>query len=552
MDRRRFLRLVALRAEAAVVLALGAACQQVVPPAPTRAPRPTPVVEAEPARRGPAASREDAVVVMVPGAPETLEPPASSGPELAVLAHVFNTPTRRDPGSLQIVPEFVIAWRRTDPQTWELTVPRGARFHDGSPADAEATAFSLGRHARARGGSRAATTPRSAATPWAREAAFASAEVLNGTTLRVRTERPVPLLPDLLATVELVPPSQYADESRDPREVAGKPVGSGPFTLADWTAEHLVLEAFDRYWGPRPSIKTIVFKPTPDPAARTLELLAGRADLVADLPPEQIPIVERGPARVSRVVTGRTIAVGMRVDRPLLADGRVRQALNYAFDFDTLNRASLHGIHARARSVVNPPWEPAQARAYPYDPDRARSLLAEVGWRPGTDGTLTDANERAVSLVMDVPRGRYGKDQEIARAVQQDLRRVGVRVELRTLDWPAYGTLLDAGNQDDLYLLGLDPTFTGEQELRPLSRDGASRGTRWQNEEFQRLYDQLTVTMDPRTRQELIDRLWAIAHDDPPWIPICREVDVYGVGRRLAWEAPATEQIRLTEATLAG
>ena len=551
MDRRRFLHLSASGAGAAIVLALGAACQQVQRPTPTRAGRPTPIGEPEPARRGPAATRDDAAVVLLPGEAESLEPPASSVLEGAVVSHVFDALTRRDPRSLEIVPELALAWRRVDPRAWELTVPRGAQFHDGSPADAEAVAFSLGRHARTRDPRRDGA-PRSAATAWAREGAFASAEVLSGTTLRVRTERPIPLLPDLFATVEVVPPSQYADESREARELARKPVGSGPYTLVEWSPERLVLEAFDGYWGPRPSIKTIVFKPTSDPAARTLALLGGQSDLVADLPPDQIPIVERGPARVSRVATGRTIVVAMRVDRPLLADRRVRQALNHAFDFDTLNRTSLHGIHARARSVVNPPWEPPQARAYPYDPDWARSLLTEAGWAPGPDGILVNADQRAFSLVMDVPRGRYAKDQEIARAVQQDLHRIGIRVELRALDWPAYRGLLEAGNQADLYLLGLEPTFTGQQELQTLSRDAAPRATRWQNEEFWRLFDQLTVTMEPRARQELIARLWAIAQEDPPWIPICREVDVYGVGRRLAWEAPATERIRLTEATLAG
>ena len=153
---------------------------------------------------------------------------------------------------------------------------------------------------------------------------------------------------------------------------------------------------------------------------------------------------------------------------------------------------------------------------------------------------------------MDVPRGRYGGDQEIARAVQQDLRRLGVRVELRTLDWPAYRALLDAGAQDDLYLLAPEPTFTGQQELQVLSRDAASRGTRWQNEEFQRLFDELSAAMESRTRRDLVARLWTIAQEEAPLVPICRQVDVYGIGRRLAWEAPPTEQIRLTGATLTG
>lgn len=548
--RRRFLRRVTLCAGAVMALALGTACQELQRSSSTRPVRPSPVADPDSARRGPSAPRDDTATILLPGDLESLEPPADSVLEQAVVSHLFDAHTRRDPRSLEIRAEFVQNWRTLDAHVWELTLPRGARFHDGSPADAEAVAFSLGRHARGQTGARPTpSAARIAETGWAREGAFAAAEVLSATALRVTTQRPVPLLPDFLADVPVLPPSQYFDGQRGSEEIARKPVGSGPYTLAEWSPAGVTMAAFEGYWGTKPNIRKIIVKSVDDPATRTIELLAGRADLVGGLPAEQIPIVERRGARVSRAVTGRTIAVAMRVDRPVLADRRARQALSYSFDVEALRKSSLNGA-PRARSMVNPPWEPRGAAGYPYDPSRARALLAELGWTPGQNGNLTDADGRPLALTMDVPRGRGPRDQDIARALQQDLGRIGIRVELRSLEWPVYRGLVEAGNQDDLYLLAAEATFTAQQELQILSRDTTARATRWQNEEFARLFDELSVATEPRSRHDLVDRLWTIVQEDPPWIPICREVDLYGVGRRLAWEAPATQRVRLTDATL--
>jgi peptide/nickel transport system substrate-binding protein len=311
----------------------------------------------------------------------------------------------------------------------------------------------------------------------------------------------------------------------------------------------VALEINDAYWGPKPAFKTVLIKPVAELSTRVLALQNGQADVIVNVAPDQAPIVEKSElGRISKVAGGRNIFVGMRVDRPLLADKRVRQAFNYAFNFDAVNRAFLNGSGARTKTIINPPHEPPDAKAYTFDLAKAKALMTDAGWKPGSDGILEKDNQK-FSVVMDSPNGRYIKDKEIAQAVQQDLQRLGVQVDLRVLDWSVYaGDMLNKRQPDDIFLLGLGSPFDGQQELNYVHKDFSLNSTYWQNPEYHQLFGQLGTTLDEKQRQDLMNKMWAIANDDPPWIYIWHQVDFYGVSKRIAWEARADERIRMSEA----
>jgi peptide/nickel transport system substrate-binding protein len=176
--------------------------------------------------------------------------------------------------------------------------------------------------------------------------------------------------------------------------------------------------------------------------------------------------------------------------------------------------------------------------------------MAEVGWKPGADGVLEKDGQK-FALVMDSPSGRYIKDKEIAQAIQQDFQRLGVQVDLRVLDWSLYaGDMLNKRNPDDIFFLGLGSPFDGQEELNYIHKDFSLNSTYWQNSQYHELFDQLKATLDDTKRQDLMNQMWAIAYDDPPWIYVWHQVDFYGVSKRIAWEARADERIRMTEAKL--
>lgn len=535
LSRRDVLRLVGLSA----VVSIAAACQA-APAAPTPA--------AGGAQAPAAGSGTAGQVVVLQGVDaNTLDPSfRNSTPESNITEHIFSTMTWRDRKTLKVVPEFAQEWKLVDDLTWDFKIQQGAKFHDGTPIDAEAVAFSMTRYAKKTIGGKP-----SIQGTFTDLTGFVSATPVDATTVRMKTRAPAAIVPDLLTVMEVVPPSAYSDESADNlAKVATKPVGSGAYKLAEWVKDdHITLEAFDGYWGPKPAFKTVIIRPVPELSTRVLALQNGEADVIVNVAPDQADVVDKSErGRISKVSGGRNIFVGMRVDRPLLADKRVRQAFNSAFNFDAGNRALLNGAGARTRTILNPPHEPPDAKAYTYDLDKAKSLMAEAGWTPGSDGILQKDGQK-FSIVMDAPSGRYIKDKEMAQAIQQDLERLGVQVELRVIDWSVYaGDMLNKRNPDDIFFLGLGSPFTGQEELNYLHKDFALNSTYWQNPEYHQLFDQLKASLDDAKRQDLMNKMWAIAYDDPPWIYVWHQVDFYGVSKRIAWDSRADERIRMTEA----
>jgi peptide/nickel transport system substrate-binding protein len=219
----------------------------------------------------------------------------------------------------------------------------------------------------------------------------------------------------------------------------------------------------------------------------------------------------------------------------------VRQAVNYAVDFESIKVALLAGFGERSATIVNPPNENPDLEPYPYDPDRAKELLAEAGYADGFE------------ITMDAPSGRYIKDAEMAQAIAQNLEDIGITVNLRVLEWSVYaGELIPSGEVDELFFLGLGSPFTGEQELFYVHPDYSLNFTRWNNDEYNELYDQLTNSLDEAERTELMNQLQEIVMTDAPWIPVWHQVDFYGVAKNLEWEASADERINIALARYTG
>jgi peptide/nickel transport system substrate-binding protein len=546
MTRRQLIHLGLRLSAAPALVSVLAACQSApTAPAPSGPGGATPAPAAKQA--APATASISQVTVLQGVDANTLDPSfRNSVPETNINAHIFSMMVQRDPASLKPGPEFLTEWKLVDDRTWDFKLTQGAKFHDGTAVDAEAVAFSITRFAKQTIGNK----PTIQGT-FGRLTTFESATPVDATTVRLKTQSPSAIVPDLMVALELIPPSHYADESEaNLAKLATQPVGSGAYRLVEWVKDdHVTLESFDAYWGPKPAFKTVVIKPVAELSTRVLALQNGQADVIVNVAPDQVPIVERSESgRISKVAGGRNIFVGMRTDRPLLADKRVRQAFNHAFNFDAVNRAFLNGAGARTKTIINPPNEPPDAKPYSYDLDKAKALMTEAGWKPGADGVLEKDGQK-FSVVMDSPSGRYIKDKELAQAVQQDLQRLGVQVDLRVLDWSVYaGDMLNKRQPDDLFFLGLGSPFTGQEELNYLHKDFSLNSTYWQNPEYHQMFAELQMTLDAAKRQELMNRMWSIAYDDPPWIYVWHQVDFYGVSKRLAWEARADERIRMTEA----
>jgi peptide/nickel transport system substrate-binding protein len=482
---------------------------------------------------------EGEIVIMQGVDANTLDPLLrNSTPEFNINLHIFDMFLNRNSETLEIEPSIVEKWESVDDETWHFTLVDGATFHDGTPVNAEAAVFSFERAAKKTIGDK--NIVQSLAT----QIGFVSATAVDEKTVEVKTSKPAAIFPDLLTSFEICPPSAYQDDSAENlAKVAQTPMGSGPYKFVEWVRDdHIKLEANPDYWGKKPTIKTVIFRPVPELSARVVALQNEEAQIVVNIAPDVVEQIEAGDnTRISSVTGGRIIFVGIRCDKPPFDDVRVRQAINYAVDFDSIKTALLGGYGERAATIVNPPHQNPDIKPYPYDPEKAKALLAEAGFQPGTE------------ITMDAPNGRYIKDSEMAQAIAQGLEDIGFKVNLKVLEWSVYaGELIGSGELDNLFFLGLGSPFSGEQELFYVHPDYSLNFTRWQDDDFVSTYAELSNSLDVAKRQELMNKCQEIVMDQCPWIAVWHQVDFYGASKKLAWDARADERIDATLANYTG
>lgn len=479
----------------------------------------------------PSAAANSPVVVVQGVDPNTLDPDYANGqPEKNVLRHIFDPVLARDAKTLQVVPYLAKAWKNLDDFTWEFSLNQGITFHNGEPLTAQAVKFSL---------DRIKNDPKNT-TGFTDVSFYESTTVVDDHTFHVKTTKPSAILPNLMVEMFVLPPKYYTETKFDTLQL--KPVGSGPYVFKEWVKDdHILLEANPHYWRAPATIQQVQFKPVPELSTRVSLLQSGEADVITNVGPDQANLLTHGDnTRTAQVESGRIIFIGIRVDKPPLHDPRVRQALNYAVDFDTINKQLLGGIGRRAATIVNPPHANPELKPYSYDPAKAKALLQEAGVGGG------------FSVTMDTTNGRYLKDADLAQAVAQNLAAVGVKAEVHPQEWSVYiDDMVFKQATDPLYLLGLGSSFDGQEELAYVAQGYIANATHWDNAQYQQLYDQLITSLDPTKRQAIMNQMQTIAFNDPPLIYLWHQVDLYGVSKRLQWEPRADEYILMYEAKLA-
>jgi peptide/nickel transport system substrate-binding protein len=294
----------------------------------------------------------------------------------------------------------------------------GVRFHDGTPFNAQAARFNFER----------VLDPATRASFRFLIDRVTQVVALDANTLALLTNAPfAPLLPHLTHS-GLCMQSPTAIESKG-ADYARSPVGTGQFKFKEWVrGDRIVVSRFDDYWGEKASLDEIQWKVIPDDGARVAAVESGAVHVAKRVPPREIERLRGNRAlSVEVVISLRTIFIGFNVTKPPFNNKKVRQALNYAVNKEAIVKAMLAGT---AR-VSDAPIAPAvvgysKIMTYEYNLDRARELLREAGFPSG------------LKAVFHHPTGRYIRDAEIAAAVQGLVRRVGVELELQTLEFGAY------------------------------------------------------------------------------------------------------------------
>ena len=295
------------------------------------------------------------------------------------------------------------------------------------------------------------------------------------------------------------------------------PVGTGPYRFVEWVKnDHITLQANPSYWGHKPAVKRLTFQIVPDASVRVLKLQRGEAQIDADVTTQDVLSTAHTSGIVQLKQPGQLInGIGITTDVKPLNDVRVRQALNYAVDRKALSNSLFKGIGAPMNSYLPPPvWSYDKTlKGYPYNPTKAKALLKAAGYPNGFSVEL---------LGYTNPRGYNAAGGQLAVAVQQYLKAVGVTVNITTLDFGAFLTKSRSGSYHGLYMTGWsgdngDPDdflyelFSSQQI--PVGNTSHLRDTK-----LDKLLIQARQTSNKAARTKLYRQAQARLNTDAPWI----------------------------------
>jgi peptide/nickel transport system substrate-binding protein len=442
----------------------------------------------------------------------------------AVLFNVFESLVGFD-DNLEVRPVLAESWEHPRPEQWRFRLRPGVRFHDGTPLTAGAVRDAL---------LELRQSPDRQASDflgWVK-----AITVVDELTLDIETHEPRALLGSL--------PFLYVAK----RNAAGTfppMVGTGPYTVREWTpGQRVVLAASPLWRGQAPAFPDVVLTPVPHAQDRVARLERGEADIVYAVPPElaQESAQARFVKRPGLTVYYLGFDVRARPDNPF-RDQRVREAVSLAIDRNAMVETVLHGHGAVPSQPVAAPvfgFDPALA-IVTRDDQRARSLLAQAGYPQGFHAVLDVQAER-------MPDARF---------LQHDLAGIGIQLEPKALKKEDFFARLRTG-QSEMFFLGWNCS-TGEAsefyEFAMHSPGGSYGGGNfggYSNPDVDRIAERNAAELDPRLRKEMLQRAARIVMQDLPVVPLLVADDIYGHLPRVRFRPRADGEIRLADVTAAG
>ncbi len=451
-------------------------------------------------------------------------------PDRSLLDHVSDTLTRwESPGKL--VPFVAKSVTNIDPRTWEVELRQGVKFHNGEPLDAEAIKFSF----------QMVMDPANKSPSAPNTNYVERVEVIDTYKARIVTKTPNPIVPNLLANLHMMPRKYISEVGVD--GYRKKPIGTGAYKFVEHIRDvRLVLEANPDYWGGKQKVKRIVYRPIKEDSARVAALLTGEVDIALRIPPELAPSVNQS-RNVSSVTipSARSFVLLFSQVNPAFATNneKLREAISYAIDRDTLNKSIL--VNTGAPAVwfnpltfgIHPDLKPIA-----YDPERAKKALAEAGFPNGLE------------LTLDSPNGQYVKDLELAEGVAGQLAKIGIKVKVEPFEWGVFLKRVFSHTTNQLVLVAWGDAIGDPAAHNSLLMD--SRGTWSQNRmpEMDKLLDQIASEMDPGKRAQLIRQEQEMIRAKFPAAYLVQMGDIYGRSKKAEWWQPrGDEKVWLFQST---
>ncbi len=447
--------------------------------------------------------------------PRSLDPHAVTAVnDFRILMNVYDGLVRYADGTLEVEPALAESWEISeDGLTYTFALREGVTFHDGSPLDAEAVKFNFDRMLDE-------DHPYHDTGPFPLAFFFDTIDevtVIDDMSVEFSLSEPfAPFLSNLAYPTGLIVSPAAVEEYGE--DFGRNPSGTGPFRFAEWrSGERVVVERNADYWDGAPSLEAVVFRPITDANTRVSEMLAGGIDLMVEVPPDSVADFRDDPMFEIHEQAGPHVwFLILNTKEGPFSDQRMRQAVNYAIDKEAIVNDILQGTAVIAAGPTPPAFAWAyneELEPYPYDPERARELIAEAG-HEGADLTFY-VTEGGSGMLDPVPMGT---------AIQADLAEVGLNVEIQTFEWNTFLAEVNPGLEGKADMAQMswmtnDPDTLPYLTLRTGAwpEEGGFNSGYYSNPEVDDLLERARQSTDQDERAALYREVQEIVHEDAPW-----------------------------------
>ncbi len=484
------------------------------------------------------AAAKGTLVYCSEGSPEGFQPQFfSTGTTFdAVSVPMFNRLVEFAKGTTNIVPALAESWTVSpDGKVFTFKLRRGVKFHSNAQFtptrdfNADDVLFSWSRMADVNNPWHKLTAGQTFAyyDDMGMQNIVEKVEKVDPYTVRFTLKRPeAPFLADLAMDFASVLSAEYFEtmmRKGTPNAADAYPIGTGPFTFVSYQKDATIrYKAFDAYWGGRPKIDNLVYSITRDATTRYAKLKAGECHVMAFPKPADLPAMKADPALAVQQKEGLNVGyIAFNVEKKPFDSKLVRQALNYAVNKQAILAAVYQGQGQTAKNPIPPIlWGYNNAiQDYPYDPEKAKALLAQAGFPNGFETEL---------WYLPVTRPYNPDGKRMAELVQADWAKVGVKAKLLTYEWAEYRKRSKTG-EHQIVMFGWsgdngDPDNFFVPLLGCEAVKGGGNAARWCNKDFEALVVKAAQTPNQAERAKLYEQAQVIVHEEAPWIPVAHSV----------------------------